>query len=39
MVGNVLLENAADVRVRSISSKGQRSSGMRMSQKSGMRKS
>ena len=37
MVGNVLLENAADVGVGIISSQGQWSSRMRMSQESGMR--
>ena len=39
MVGNVLLKNAANVRVRGISGKGQRSSRMKMSQESGMRES
>ena len=39
VVGNVLLENAADVGVGIISSQGQWSSRMRMSQESGMRES
>ena len=39
VVGDKLLKNTAKMRIRSISGQRKRSSGMRMSQKSGMRKS